>query len=153
MGTLESLALHLRQAGAVGLDTAVFIYAFERHPIYGRAAQTVFRALEDGMCRGYVSVLALGEVLTGAKKGQDPDLLIRYRDLFRHFPGLTMCDADAAVMEQMSDLRARYGLPTPDAIHLGTALAHGAQAFVTNDGRLRAVTEIDVLVLADYGEA
>ena len=37
-----------------------------------------------------------------------------------------------------------------DAIHLGTALAHGAEAFVTNDARLKRVAEIDVLVLADF---
>ena len=150
MGGVDALTRRLRQVDIVGLDTMVFIYAFERHPDYGSLAQAIFRALEDGLCRGSVSVLALGEVLTGVKKAQNSELLLRYRDIFQRFPGLTVADADAVVMERMSDLRARYGIPTPDAIHLGTALACGAGAFVTNDIRLQKVTEIEVLVLAEF---
>lgn len=150
MGPVESLSHRLQSARIIGLDTAIFIYAFERHAEYGPLARTVFRTLEEGRCRGVVSVLALGEVLTGVKKMQNRDLLLRYRDVFQRFPGLTLYPADVLVMERMSDLRVQHGLPTPDAIHLGTAWAHGAGAFVTNDARLRRVTELDVLVLADF---
>lgn len=150
MARIDALAQQLQQASRVGLDTVVFIYAFERHPEYGPLARAIFRALEDGQCQGLVSVLALGEVLAGIKKTGNQDLLLRYRDVFRRFPGLTMYDVDLPVIEWMSDLRARHGIPTPDALHLGTALAHQARAFVTNDVRLRHLTEIEVLVLADY---
>jgi predicted nucleic acid-binding protein len=75
---------------------------------------------------------------------------LRYRDVFQHFPGLTLYDADATVMEKMSDLRARYNLRTPDAIHLGTALAQGAGVFVTNDAHLRQVAELEILLLSDF---
>lgn len=150
MGGVDALTRRLRQVDIVGLDTMVFIYAFERHSDYGSLAQAIFRALEGGLCRGCVSVLALGEVLTGVKKAHNPELLLRYRDIFQRFPGLSVADADAAVMERMSDLRARYDIPTPDAIHLGTALARGASAFVTNDVRLQKVTEVEVLVLAEF---
>jgi len=49
-------------------------------------------------------------------------------------------------------LRVAYGLKTPDAIHMATALLNGAQAFVTNDAGLKRVNELDVLVLEDYVE-
>lgn len=150
MGTLKELAAHLERAGRVALDTVVFIYAFERHPEYGARAQVVFRALETGACQGVASVLALGEILTGVKKADDADLLLRYRDVLMRFPGLILLDADVAVMETMADLRARYGLPAPDAIHLATALVGGARAFVTNDLRLRQVQELEIVVLADW---
>ena len=150
MGRVGALIERLKQTDVVGLDTMVFVYAFERHPDYGPLAQAIFRAMEDGLFRGCVSVLALGEVLAGVKKAHNPDLLLRYRDVFHRFPGLVLADADTVVMEQMSDLRARYGIPTPDAIHIGTALARGAGAFVTNDVRLRRIAEIEVLVLADF---
>ncbi len=106
--------------------------------------------MEDERFSGCASVLALGEVLTGVKKAQNIELLLRYRDVFHRFPGLSMTDADTVVIERMSDLRARYGIPTPDAIHLGTALMRGAEAFVTNDVRLQRVTKVEVLVLADF---
>lgn len=147
---MTTLLERLREAGTVGLDTAVFIYAFERHPRFGPCAQAVFQALEDGVCRGIASVLALGEVLTGAKRGGDEALLLHYRAVFERFPGLLTVDIDREVMEWMSTLRARYDIPTPDAIHLGTALTHGARAFVTNDARLQKVEEIKVLVLSDF---
>ncbi len=150
MGKLDLLTEHLRRAGSVALDTVVFIYAFERHPDYGPPARAVFHALETGLCRGCVSVVALGEILTGVKKAQNAELLLRYRDILQRFPGLTMYDADPPVMERMSDLRARYGISTPDAIHLGTALVYGAKTFVTNDLRLQRVTEVPVLALADF---
>lgn len=150
MGNVDALTAQLRQAGVVGLDTSVFIYAFERHPDYGPLSRAVFRELESGRCQGSASALALGEVLVGAKKADNPELVLRYRDVFQRFPGLTMHYADAAVMEQMADLRVRYGLPTPDAIHIGTALVHGANAFVTNDSGLKRITAPKVLVLSEF---
>jgi predicted nucleic acid-binding protein len=150
VGKGDELTARLRRAKTVGLDTAIFIYAFECHSIFGPLAQAVFGALASGQYQGYVSVLALGEILTGAKKAHDSELVLRYQSLFQRFPGLTMYDADTAVMEWMSDLRARYGIPTPDVIHLGTALSHGAKAFLTNDARLQRVTEVEVLVLAEF---
>ncbi len=150
MGTLNELAARLTHAERIGLDTVVFIYAFERHPQFGAAARVIFHALETGACQGVASTLALGEILVGVKKARHPDLELRYRDVLTRFPGLTLRDADVAVMEAMADLRANYGLPTPDAIHLATALVSGARAFVTNDLRLRQVQELDVILLADW---
>jgi predicted nucleic acid-binding protein len=150
VGEITTLTEQLQQAGSFGIDTSVFIYAFERHPTYGPVAKSIFHTLQAGHCEGIVSTLALGEILTGVKKTQNWEMVQRYREVFRQFPNLSVCDADWLVMEQMSNLRAKYGLPTPDAIHLGTALVHGVETFVTNDARLKHLAEIDVLVLADF---
>lgn len=146
------LIQRLHQAGRIGLDTVVFIYAFERHPQYGPLARAVFGALETGQCRGAASVLAFGEALTGAKKAGDARLALQYRALFRYFPGLETVNVDWVVMEWAAEFRARYGLPMPDAIHLGTAVAWKANLFVTNDARLKRVTEIEVLLLSEFVE-
>jgi predicted nucleic acid-binding protein len=37
---------------------------------------------------------------------------------------------------QAAQLRARFGLKTPDALHLACAQHHGCDALWTNDGRL-----------------
>ncbi|MFN3761945.1 MAG: type II toxin-antitoxin system VapC family toxin [Anaerolineae bacterium] len=149
MGEVE-LIQRLHQAGRIALDTVVFIYAFERHPLYGPIAKTVFRALETGQCRAIVSVVALGEALTGAKKAGDARLASQYRTVFQYFPGIETVDVDRAIMEWASELRARYGVPMPDAIHLGTAIARGAPLFVTNDARFKQVTEIEALLLSEF---
>jgi len=150
MGTLTQLAAHLAEVERVALDTVVFIYAFERHPQCGARAQVIFQALEAGRCQGIASVLALGEILAGVQKAAHADLQLRYRDVLTRFPNLTLLDAGVAVMETMADLRARYGIPTPDAIHLATALVGGARAFVTNDLRLRQVQELEIILLEEW---
>jgi len=58
-----------------------------------------------------------------------------------------MVDANLAVMEQMAALRAALGLPTPDAIHLATALVQETPVFLTNDPHLDRVSALRVLTL------
>jgi len=149
LGSPETIGARLEKAERIALDTSVFIYAFERHPQFGAPAQRVFQALEEGRCQGVASVLALGEILTGVRKAQNSELLLRYRDVLTRFPNLTLLDANVAVMEAMAELRARYSLATPDAIHLATALVGSARAFVTNDVRLRQVKELEVILLSE----
>src|SRR2546421_202086 len=40
------------------------------------------------------------------------------------------------VMDRATDIRARHGFKTPDAIHLAAALVAGCDVFLTNDHRL-----------------
>jgi predicted nucleic acid-binding protein len=47
-------------------------------------------------------------------------------------------------------LRAQHGIRLPEALQIATALQAGASLFVTNDARLRRVTDVRVLVLDDY---
>ncbi len=150
MGEVAELLHRLELAGSVCLDTVIFIYAFERHPRFGPVAQAVFRNLADGRFRACASVLAAGEVFTGVKKIGDDILLMRYREVFERFPGLAMVDADMAVMERMADLRATYGLATPDAIHLATAIVWGSPIVLTHDLRLQRVHDVEVLTLPSF---
>jgi len=143
-------ALHGYQV--LGFDTMIFIYHFEDHPLFAPLTEPLFEAIDRGDLSAEVSVLLAGEVLAGAKKAADNEMLLRYRHIFGKFPNLSLHDADMPVMERMSELRVTYGLKTPDAIHVATALLNGAQAFVTNDAGVKQVNELDVLVLEDYVE-
>jgi predicted nucleic acid-binding protein len=48
---------------------------------------------------------------------------------------------------QAAHLRARYHIRTPDAIQIAAAIEFGARLFLTNDDRVRKVTEIETVVL------
>jgi predicted nucleic acid-binding protein len=134
----------------IGLDAMSFIYHFEKKPHFGPITKVLFAHIQAGKVSAVISVLVAGEVLTGVKKVGNREMILRYRHIFSEFPNLALHDADMRVMEKMSDLRAAYGLKTPDAIHVATALLNGAQAFVTNDTGLKRVNELDVLLLEDY---
>ncbi|MDP2665723.1 MAG: type II toxin-antitoxin system VapC family toxin [bacterium] len=51
------------------------------------------------------------------------------------------------VMDSATDIRARYGFKTPDAIHLAAASVAGCDLFLTNDLRLDRFVELPIEVL------
>jgi predicted nucleic acid-binding protein len=57
-------------------------------------------------------------------------------------------DVSAAIIERATEMRARYGFRSPDAIHLATAIDEGADVFVTGDAALGRCAEIIVDVLS-----
>lgn len=129
-------------------DTMLFIYHFEAHPRFGQAAGRLLAAAEAGRCRLVVSVIALLEALVVPKRHGDEALSRRYRDLFEGFPNLSVVPVDAELAEAAAELRATRGLRTPDSIHVATAMRAGAEAFVTEDRRLRDLPGLPVRTFA-----
>jgi predicted nucleic acid-binding protein len=76
----------------------------------------------------------------------DAALLLKYDLFFRRKPA-TVIDVDADVIERATDLRVRYNVKTPDAIHLATAWQQRADVFLTGDAALARCTEVPVEVL------
>ena len=54
---------------------------------------------------------------------------------------------DAEVAGYAADLRAQYGLRTPDALQIAAAKTANCQVFLTNDKALKRVEAVRVLVL------
>jgi predicted nucleic acid-binding protein len=52
------------------------------------------------------------------------------------------------VIDLATELRARYGFRTPDAIHLAAAVADGCDLFLTSDHHLPRCTEVPVEIVA-----
>ena len=62
-----------------------------------------------------------------------------------------MIEISEKIAESAGKLRGRYSfLKTIDAIQIATAIDVGADAFLTNDKKLKQIKEIKVLVLKDY---
>lgn len=128
----------------IAYDTNILIYAFEGTGPWTAAAQEVVRQGErDG---AVLSVLAWQELLTGAVLrgyGTDERLQASLRDLTTtRFVPVTQEICKRAVL-----LTARYGNQVYGyaAIHLATALTHGATAFITNDKALLSTFSVDDL--------
>jgi predicted nucleic acid-binding protein len=75
---------------------------------------------------------------------------LEYRDLLLHRRNFTLVSVNVAAAGRAAALRARYGIMTPDAIVVATALEMQCQVLLTNDLRLRRVAELRVLVLDDF---
>jgi predicted nucleic acid-binding protein len=144
LGALEKfLSRHER----VGADTVVFIYHLEDHPRYARLTQRVFEAWEEGRNSGVTSVITLLELLVKPKREGKREVARDYLELLSTYPTLTIVEVDIGLADLAADLRAKYGLRTPDALQLAAALQAGAGGFITNDSRLKGVAELEVVLL------
>jgi predicted nucleic acid-binding protein len=83
-------------------------------------------------------------------RDDDSNAVQDYLFVLRTFPNLKLRSVDEGVAHRAAEMRAKYNIRPPDAIQLGSSLEEGAEAFFTNDRRLRMVREIEVHVLSDY---
>lgn len=133
----------------LALDTAPFIYFLERHPTYFPLARAIFARINSGAIEGYSSTVTIVEVLVLPKRHADRAIEQEYNEMLLDSDQITLVNLNAAIADTAADLRARHNLRTPDAIQIATALSANCEAFLTNDGRLRRVDELRVIVLDD----
>lgn len=133
----------------IALDTAPLIYFIEEHPTYLGVVEPFFRAMDEGRLTVVTSTVTLLEVLVHPIAQKDVETEQKYREVLLNAVGLTTIALSSEVAVEAARLRAEYSIPTPDAIQLGTALQQNATAFLTNDGGLRKVTQLGVLVVDD----
>ncbi|MBI1282419.1 MAG: PIN domain-containing protein [Anaerolineaceae bacterium] len=131
----------------LSVETAPFIYYTESRPIYFDKVSAIFPRMSQGQFEILCSVITLSETLNKPIEANDQMLISAYNSLFDDTYGLTLVSVNKNIARKAAELRAKYGLKTPDAIHMATALETHCQAFLTNDMGLKRVTEIQVLVL------
>lgn len=145
MGLLSDLG-----EGPVALDTAVFIYLVEEHPVYLPLIIPVFVAIDRGKIRGVTSALTILETTVVPLRSGDEALARRYEALLTNSRGLTLVPLDLDLLRAAAHLRAVTRLKTPDAIQLAAALAEGCTTFVSNDHHYPQLPGIRILQIDDY---
>jgi predicted nucleic acid-binding protein len=135
-----------------GVDTMVWIYNLERQSLPYAAATRMLRLIESGAVAGVTSEVTVMELMVRPLRMNLADIAAGYESLVVNFPNLVIAPLDRIAMRRAADLRARFNLHALDALQLAACLAHGATVFVTNDRRLRRVTDIEVIMLDDFVE-
>ena len=129
--------------GLIYLDACLVIYAFEDHPTFGAAARRAFASVSPD--RLAISALVRLECLVAPMRAGNLPLQRHYETGLAHFATLPLSEE---VYARATELRARFNLRTPDALHLAAAQCHGCDALWTNDNRLdRASRGLAVQVL------
>lgn len=141
------LASALTSVTRLGFDTAPSIYFVKANQRYDALVTDVFQRVEDREFFGITTTVSLLEVLVVPLRQGNGRLQQEYRDLLLHSGNFQTLDITPEIAERAADLRARYGLKTPDALQIGAALKSGCEAFLCNDLSLKRVTELRVLVL------
>jgi uncharacterized protein len=117
--------------GLIYLDACLLIYAIEDHPVWALDVRAALKNEPDA--RFAVSPLIKMECLVKPLKTGDIAMQRRYEAGLNQFVQLPMTEQ---IFLQAAMLRARFGLKTPDALHLACAQHHGCTALWTNDDRL-----------------
>lgn len=146
---MERLRRLLAPHSLIGLDTSIFIYHFEANPAYLPVTKPLLQTVSTGACEAIVSELVLLELLVKPVGLEREDLADQYEILLENFPHLNICPIERTVIRRAARFRSRNKMKTPDAIHLATALENGATLFVCNDHALRAVREIEIMIVDD----
>jgi len=135
----------------LALDTPVFIYFLERHPIYFTLVKEIFTRIEKGDLQAAASSLAFTEIFVPGYRHKMYSQILDVFRLLTNFPNLRFTDISPSIAREAARIRAEYNLRTPDALHVATALDVQADAFVTNDQGLQVVSpEIHILLLEDW---
>lgn len=142
----EELARHK----VIGIDTVPFIYHIEEDPTYKAMTTALFTYLEQGTVKGVTSAITIMEILVRPKALGDEIAVEDYKLLLTTYPNLKIKEIDVEVAERAADLRSTYRLRPPDALQAAACLVEGADAFVTNDSRMKVLREMDVIILTSY---
>lgn len=140
----------LSEHTTIGLDTNPFIYLFEHHPRYFPLLEELFSYLKSPGVQGVTSIITLIETCVQPQRDGRADLVEIYERTLLNSQQVHMYNIDSALARRAIQLRAQHGIRVPDALQVSAALEHEATVFITNDRRLKKVTELPVLVLDDY---
>ena len=139
----------MKQHRIIGIDTMVFIYLLEDHPVFSEVCGNILEQIETGNIRGVTSVITLLEIMVKPKKDNKQSIADDYQMIISNFPNLDVVDVDMEISNIASTLRGNYNIKTPDAIQIATCIYKGGTAFFTNDSMLKKVKEVEVILLKD----
>lgn len=131
----------------VFLDTAPLIYYIEENQRYSKILDNLFLTNSKGKFKFQTSVITLLEVLVLPMRKNEHQLVEQYKTILCNSTTIEIFDLNIEITIRAANLRARYGLKTPDSIQLATAIFYSSDYFLTNDTRLKSVDEIEILVL------
>jgi predicted nucleic acid-binding protein len=137
-------------SGPVALDSSIFIYLIEEHPLYLPLVEPLFEAIDAGALEAVTSSLTLLEVLVIPFRFANAVLIDRYELLLTKSQGLRLVDLDRDFLRSVAQVRASTRAKTPDAMQLAAAMTAGCPVFLTNDDRIPKVPGLRILQLEDY---
>ena len=132
----------------VAIDSNVLIYLLEGSEEFGIRARAVVDALDDGVLLGSMATVGQVEILAGPARVGDASVFEQTAGELRSM-GLNLVALTSDVAEDAAWLRGLGGLALADAVHLASARAAGATAFITNDRRIGSHPRVEVFYLDD----
>ena len=133
----------------VFLDTAPLIYFIEGHSEYQVKLVKLFKLNDENYFKFITSSITLLEVLVKPTKDGEANIVEQYKTILTNAEGIDIFDITSLIAIKAAELRAKYNIRTPDALQIATAVVYEADYFLTNDFRLKNITETNLLTIAE----
>jgi predicted nucleic acid-binding protein len=144
----ESVDSMLQRHRRIALDASPLIYLLDGDGPRADIAAAIVDAIADGVIQGAIASVGLSEVLVGWAIRGDGPAFERVADSIRGL-GLDIVDLDPGIAEDAAWIRGRTGIGLADAIHLASAIDAEATAFITNDRRIPALRDLEIVQIDD----
>jgi uncharacterized protein len=131
----------------VYLDSCIVIYLVQGPDPVRDAVLQALRPTDQPAPQAWFSALTRLECRTWPIRERALDLLAQFDDFFAS-RDLRRTRLTVAVFDLATELRAAYGIKTPDAIHLVAAIHWGCDEFWTNDRRIPKALETRIEIRA-----
>jgi uncharacterized protein len=125
------------------LDAAPVIYAVEQVAPFFPVVDA--RLSASGAVRVASDLTRLECRVKPLREG-NADLLKDYDDFFAYAVAEIVA-LSREILDRATEIRARYGFKTPDAVHLAAAVVASCDVFLTNDHRLDRFPDIPIEVV------
>lgn len=123
----------------VYLDSMVWIYFLEGHPVFGPESRTLITKLRAGRHTLLCSFLVEAEVLVLPKRNGDRFTEASYKRIFSS-PEIMSIPYPPPSPDIYAELRAKHGTRPVDTLHATLAAAATTDLLVTEDKKLLAAT-------------
>ncbi len=131
------------------VDSAPLIYYVEENSIYLERMRQIVNYIDMTSLVAYSSVLTLAEVLVLPLRKGDGGLVQAYREILLSGDDYELVAVTPEIAVSAAEIRARYGLGTPDSLHVASAVATHCDAMLTNDSDMKRIRELTILLLDD----
>lgn len=121
--------------GLIYVDSSLVVYAFESQTLFGERVRAAMAGHPEH--RFAISPLVKLECLAPPVKSGNLVLQRYYEEGLAQFVQLALPEG---VYQMAAQLRGRFALRMPDALHLAAAQHHGCEALWTHDDRLAAAS-------------
>jgi predicted nucleic acid-binding protein len=140
-----------KQIKKIFIDTAPIIYYVEADAVWGPIVKKIIDTALLNKVRFVSSVVTLSEVLVKPYSESDELLQARFKQLLCAGKNLTLLEITTDIAELAAKFRGIYPtLKGMDSLQLAAAISSDSDVFLTNDRKLRNISEIKVMLLEDY---
>jgi predicted nucleic acid-binding protein len=141
-------ALLARLAGErVYIDSNIFVYFLERHPLFFPVVAPVFAAIQAGSVTGLTGDAVVAEVMVGPYRSGSPAVIADVKSFFNTSGSFIILRHGPDEFDLAAQLRASHGMKFADALHVATASRAACRAMLTNDDGIRPAGAMEIVGL------